>query len=77
MLHDKQAEIQKRQGLWTVKLENIVIEQETPLTARVRLVKHYIDEPPQGAVIERFVPSLLHFKRVGGQWYITAEHNLP
>ncbi|MDQ2832696.1 MAG: hypothetical protein M3Y50_02930 [Acidobacteriota bacterium] len=77
ILSDKQADIRKREGLWAVKLENIVVEQETSSTARVRLVKHYIVQPPQGAVIERFVPSLLHFKRVDGQWYITAEHNLP
>jgi hypothetical protein len=38
---EKEAAIAGRKGLWTVKLEGVVIEQRTPDEATVRLVKHY------------------------------------
>ncbi len=77
VLHDKQASIRRRQGLWTIKLEEIKVENETPSTARVHLIKHVMDEANGAPVKERSVPSQLHLKRVGGQWYITAERDLP
>ena len=77
VLHDKQASIRRRQGLWTIKLEEIKVEDETPSTARVHLIKHVMDETNGAPVAERSVPSQLHLKRVGGQWYITAERDLP
>ena len=77
ILHEKQASIQRRQGLWTLKLEHVKVKRETPSTIRVDLVKHIMDQPANSSITERFVRSELHLKLVDGQWFITAERDVP
>jgi hypothetical protein len=77
VLRDRESTIHMRQGLWTVKMEKIVVEQQSDTEAQVRLVKHFIDEPdPSSGILESFVPSRLTLKRVGGEWKITSEQDL-
>jgi ketosteroid isomerase-like protein len=75
---DREATIHMRKGLWTVKMEKVVIERQTKSEAEVRLVKHFIDEPVPSEIVESFVPTQLKLKRVdGGGWRITSEQDLP
>jgi ketosteroid isomerase-like protein len=77
VLRDRASTIHMRQGLWTVKMEKIVVEQQSDTEAQVRLLKHFIDEPdPSSGILESFVPSRLTLKRVGGDWKITSEQDL-
>jgi hypothetical protein len=77
VLRDRESTIHMRQGLWTVKMEKIVVEQQSDTEAQVRLVKHFMDEPdPSSGILESFVPSKLTLKRVGGDWKITSEQDL-
>ncbi len=76
ILRDKQASIQLRQGLWTVRLDNIAINQDTPSTATVSLIQHIIEKTNDSPVSERLVPTQLRFERTAGQWYITSERDL-
>jgi len=77
VLRDREATIHMRKGLWTVKMEDLVIERQTGSEAEVRLVKHFIDEPEQSEILESFVPTRLTLKRIDGQWQITSEQDLP
>jgi hypothetical protein len=77
VLRDREATIRMRKGLWTVKMEDIVIERQTASEAEVRLVKHFIDEPEPSEILESFVPTRLRLKRIDGQWKITSEQDLP
>jgi ketosteroid isomerase-like protein len=77
VLRDREATIHMRKGLWTVKMEDLVIEHQTGSEAEVRLVKHFIDEPEQSEILESFVPTRLTLKRIDGQWQITSEQDLP
>jgi ketosteroid isomerase-like protein len=75
---DREATIHMRKGLWTVKMEKVVIERQTKSEAEVRLVKHFIDEPVPSEIVESFVPTQLKLKRIdGGGWRITSEQDLP
>jgi len=75
---DREATIHMKKGLWTVKMEKVVIERQTKSEAEVRLVKHFIDEPVPSEIVESFVPTQLKLKRVdGGGWRITSEQDLP
>ncbi|WP_158941957.1 hypothetical protein [Granulicella sp. S190] len=77
VLRDREATNRMRKGLWTVKMEDIVIERKTSTQAEVKLVKHFIDEPEQAEIQESFVPSRLTLKRIDGRWKITSEQDLP
>ncbi len=78
VLKDREATIHMRKGLWTVKMEKVVIERQTKSEAEVRLVKHFIDETAPSEIVESFVPTRLKLKRVsGGGWRITSEQDLP
>jgi ketosteroid isomerase-like protein len=78
VLKDREATIHMRKGLWTVKMEKVVIERQTKSEAEVRLVKHFIDEPVPSEIVESFVPTKLTLKRTaGGGWRITSEQDLP
>jgi ketosteroid isomerase-like protein len=77
VLRDREATIRMRKGLWTVKMEDIVIERQTSSEAEVRLVKHFIDQPEPSEILESFVPTRLTLKRMDGQWKITSEQDLP
>ncbi len=78
VLADKQTDILSREGLWTIELKDIVIEQKPDSTARVRLVKHIISlsqfAGPQ--ILDQSIRSQLKLKRIDGQWKITSEQNL-
>jgi len=77
VLKDREATIHMRKGLWTVKMEKVVIERQTKSEAEVRLVKHFIDEPVPSEIVESFVPTRLTLKRIDGSWKITSEQDLP
>jgi hypothetical protein len=77
VLRDREATIRMRKGLWTVKMENIVIERQTASEAEVRLMKHFIDEPEESEILESYVPTRLTLKRINGQWKITSELDQP
>jgi ketosteroid isomerase-like protein len=77
VLKDREATIHMRKGLWTVKMEKVVIERQTKSEAEVRLVKHFIDETAPSEIVESFVPTRLKLKRVAeGGWRITSEQDL-
>ncbi len=74
---DKKNAIQSRPKVWTVNLEDVVIEPRPDESLRVRLTKHYtIAASNGGAVSEQFVHSQLKLKKIDGQWKITSEQNL-
>jgi ketosteroid isomerase-like protein len=77
VLRDREATNRMRKGLWTVKMEDIVIEQQTGSEAEVRLVKHFMDEQETSEILESFVPTKLTLKRLNGEWKITSEQDLP
>ncbi|WP_260737883.1 hypothetical protein [Tunturiibacter lichenicola] len=78
VLKDREATIHMRKGLWTVKMEKVVIVRQTKSEAEVRLVKHFIDEPEPSEIVESFVPTRLKLKRADGRgWRITSEQDLP
>jgi len=77
VLKDREATIHMRKGLWTVKMEKVVIERQTKSEAEVQLVKHFIDEPVPSEIVESFVPTRLTLKRLNGMWKITSEQDLP
>jgi ketosteroid isomerase-like protein len=77
VLRDREATNRMRKGLWTVKMEDIVIERQTGSEADVRLVKHFIDEQATSEILESFVPTRLTLKRMNGEWKITSEQDLP
>ena len=76
LLRDKQAEIEKRQGSWTVDAENVVVASQTASDAVVRLTKHITQEAPPGIVREWHIRTQLKLKRINGKWKITAEQPL-
>jgi hypothetical protein len=77
LLMAKQAAIADRKGLWTIKLEKIVIERPLKSEATVRLVKHFIDQPDRAKLSESFVRAQFTLKLLSGQWKITSEQDLP
>jgi hypothetical protein len=77
ILSEKQTAIQKRSGLWTVKLEKISLKPSSSDVVSVHLVKHYIAQTRPAQISEQFVPALLQLQRRGGQWKITSETELP
>jgi hypothetical protein len=77
VLRDREATNRMRKGLWTVKMEDIVIERQTESEAEVRLVKHFMDEQETSEILESFVPTRLTLKRLNGEWKITSEQDQP
>jgi len=77
LLKEKEAAIADRRGLWTVKLEKIVIERKSGSEVTARLVKHFIEEPRPSVISERFVKSQVQLRHITGQWKITSERDLP
>jgi hypothetical protein len=73
----KQTAIADRKGLWTIKLEKILIERPLRSEATVRLVKHFIEQPDRAKISERFVRAQLTLKMLSGQWKITSEQDFP
>ena len=66
VLRDREATNRMRKGLWTVKIEDVVIERRTDSEAEVRLRKHFIGEPEQSEILESFVPTRLTLKLISG-----------
>lgn len=77
VLKDREATIHMRKGLWTVKMEKVVIDRRTKSQADVRLIKHFIDETGPSEIQESFVPTRLTLRRIDGSWKITSERDLP
>jgi hypothetical protein len=77
VLRDREATNRMRKGLWTVKMEDIVIERQTDSEADVRLVKHFMDEQETSEILESFVPTRLTLRRLNGEWKITSEQDQP
>ncbi len=77
VLRDREATNRMRKGLWTVKMEGVVIERQTDSEADVRLVKHFMDEQETSEILESFVPTRLALKRMNGEWKITSEQDQP
>jgi hypothetical protein len=77
VLRDREATNRMRKGLWTVKMEDIVIERQTDSDADVRLVKHFMDEQETSEILESFVPTRLTLRRLNGEWKITSEQDQP
>jgi ketosteroid isomerase-like protein len=74
---DKKNAIQGRPKVWTVNLEDVVIEPRPDESLRVRLTKHYTTAPSNGGTVsEQFVHSQLKLRKIDGQWKITSEQNL-
>ncbi|MDE1176957.1 MAG: hypothetical protein PW789_10170 [Edaphobacter sp.] len=71
----KQAEIAKRRGLWTEKMENVKVDRKGDI-ANISLLKHVMEQPQGGHVRERWIPSRLTLKRSMGIWWITSEHDI-
>jgi ketosteroid isomerase-like protein len=75
VLADRQAAIDKRKGIWTVKMERVKITRPKN-AARVSLIKHYMVREDGAPVSEWFVPSVLLLVREDGRWQITSERDL-
>lgn len=77
LLKDKQADINNRKGLWTLKAENVVVDKETATRAVIMLVKHIIVELPSSTtsstIQEQRIKTQLKLKMVDGGWKITSE----
>lgn len=72
----KQASIDKRKGVWTVKMERVKVTRPNDRTARVSLIKHYMVQEGGTSVSEWFVPSVLQLVRADGRWQISSERDL-
>ncbi len=77
VLADKQANIAKRQGDWSIALERVQVRQKPEeVTATVRLVKHYTIHQGGHLTSQWYVPSQMLLKRTDGHWQITSERDL-
>jgi hypothetical protein len=77
VLKEKQAAIADRRGLWTLKVENVVVERLTNSEVQVRFAKHFIDQPAPSEIWERVIRTQLTLKKVEGSWRIASEEDLP
>lgn len=76
VLADRQSAIERRKGVWTVKMEQVKITRPKDGTARVSVIKHYRVQEEGSPVSEWFVPSVLLLVREDGRWQITSERDL-
>ncbi len=76
LLKNKQAEVDDRKGLWTLKAEDLVVQRQTPKTAVVYLTKHIIVELPSSTIREERIKAQLKLKMVDGEWKITSERTI-
>jgi hypothetical protein len=71
--------IQARDGLWTVKLENISVNPLASDHVTVRLTKHFMqmddsqDKPEQ--IADHYVKSRLELRKFDGEWKIVSEQD--
>ena len=73
VLADKQAEIDKRKGSWTIKMDRVKVERQGD-GATVSLVKHFTARGEGES--EWFIPTQLKLKREDGRWRIVSERAL-
>lgn len=73
---DKQAAIDRRKGIWTVKLEQVKVTSANDTTAKARVIKHFMVREDGKGVSEWFVPSQLQLHRADGRWQIVSERDL-
>lgn len=71
----RQASIENRKGSRTLRLENVVVAEQTETAARVLLVKYIAADPGTGTAEER-LPTQIRLKRVAGQWRIVSEQTI-
>jgi ketosteroid isomerase-like protein len=76
LLKDKQAEIDDRRGVWTLRAEDVVVQTQTPTHAVVFLTKHITVELPSSTIREERIKAQLKLKMVDGQWKITSERTV-
>ena len=75
VMADRQASIEKRKGSWTIRLENVVVAEQTDNAARILLVRYIATDSGTGTVEER-LPTQIRLKRINGQWRIVSEQTL-
>jgi hypothetical protein len=76
LVAEKRADIARRHGLWTFKLNDVVVESKTASEASLRLVKHYMVETEPSQMSELFVKTRLQLKAINGQWKIVSEREV-
>ncbi len=70
--------IQARDGLWTVKLENISVNPQSSDHVLIRLTKHFMQMDSQensGRIVDRYVRSRLELRKIDGEWKIVSEQD--
>jgi ketosteroid isomerase-like protein len=76
LLRDKQAEIKDRTGVWVLKAEDVVIDQQTESKAVIRLIKHITVTSPTSSIQEQRIKTQLKLKLIDGNWKITSERTI-
>lgn len=71
----REASLDKRTGDFTLRLDNIVVAEQTDTSARILLVKYVATNGPTGIVEER-LPTQIRLKRINGEWRIVSEQTL-
>ncbi len=77
----KKADIENRQGLWTIKVEHMYVQRQAASEAQVKVVKHRIVQNPDGKVVESLTKTRLRLVRVhagsaDATWKIAEEEDL-
>jgi hypothetical protein len=70
--------VQARDGLWTVKLENISVNPLASDHVLIRLTKHFMhldDSGNTGQIADRYVKSRLELRKIDGEWKIVSEQD--
>ncbi len=75
VMRDREATINMRKSPWTLRIQQVAVLEQTDTDVKVRLVKHFIEEPETGK-LEWFVPSEMELKKVNGDWKIISERDL-
>ena len=71
----KKTALEHRAGLWTIKLEELVLVKESATSVKVNLIKHSIARTQSAGISEHFVRCHLHLRRLGGSWRIISEED--
>jgi hypothetical protein len=72
----KRAAIEARKGLWTMRMDNVVVEKQTDAEVTVRLVKHTMAQVLPYEISEQSVRSRLRLRWLDGGWKIVSEQDL-
>lgn len=76
LLKNKQAEIDGRKGVWTLRAEDVVVQKRTSTNAVVFLTKHITVELPSSTTREERIKAQLKLKMVDGAWKIISERTV-